>query len=204
MTAHARAGRGSRRVAAGQDVWQRRRPRGGVRRAEAGRLQGAHRKRFRRFAGRAAHRGELRAQPGEGFRALAVALLLPRRRLAAALRLARPPATHALHRTSTTSPSRARWKAWVLLSSSLAVISGRRCWCDRGTALSARWQCLDAVASRSCCFCSQSRPSCTVSIGRLGVYAKALLTTASPVRRLLERARRVRRRARRPGMGVIT
>ena len=79
------AGRVSRRVAAGQDVWQRRRPRGGVRRAEAGRLQGAHRERLWRFAGRAAHRGVLRAQRGEGFRALAFTPLLPRRRLAVAL-----------------------------------------------------------------------------------------------------------------------
>ena len=71
------------------------------------------------------------------------------------------------------------------------------------TALSARRQCLDTAAWRSCCFCSQSRPSCTVSRTTC-VSAKALLTTASPVRRLLERARRVRRRALRPGMIVVT
>ena len=57
--------------------------------------------------------------------------------------------------------------------------------------------CPDAVASRSCCSCSLSRQSCMVSRTRRVVCeGKAALTPASPVRRLLERARRVCRRAR--------
>ena len=79
-----------------------------------------------------------------------------------------PPLADTPRRTSTTSPSRARWRAWVPPFSFWGTSLGRRCWCDFAPRSFILRRCLDAVAPRSCCSCLQSLPSCMVSPGTLG------------------------------------